>query len=220
MKKKFIIILVLLCLFTNLKFVYAAGCQQFNDKSTCTVGIERDKDGKFENKYGCVWNDKYEFCSPTGLTFLSCGTGNSSAYDIPEIIPRLTSYFITILKTATPVILIFIGMISLIKAISSQNEDEMKKAKSSLVKKIIAAVMVFLVVSIVQFVTDQVADNSESKSLGACFNCFVNNDCGKVAYFNDGYGTCYNVNTKKEVNCPDGQEIDSSGSDHGSSGSF
>ena len=74
---------------------------------------------------------------------MSCGSGNTNAHDIPEMVPRLVSYFIVILKTATPIILIIMGMVQIIKAIASSNEDEIKKSKSSLIKKLIAAVLVF-----------------------------------------------------------------------------
>ena len=80
--------------------------------------------------------------------------------------------------------------------------DEMKKAKSSLVKKLIAAVIIFFMVSIVQFVVSKVADDSEQSSLSACMSCFINNDCGKSMYYTDGYGNCYSVATKGLVECP------------------
>ena len=53
---------------------------------------------------------------------------NENAHDIPEMIPRLVSYFIVILKTFTPIILIIMGMVQIIKAIANSNEDEIKKS--------------------------------------------------------------------------------------------
>ena len=181
-------------------------CAGFKTEEKCKVGITA-KNGN----YGCVWNDDYTdlndkgkgFCSPSGLLYLSCGSGDSIAYDIPVMVPRLTSYAITALKTVTPVILIIMGMFQLIKSITSQNEDEMKKAKSSLVKKVIASVIIFFMVSIVQFVVSKVADTKEQESLSSCLSCFLNNDCGKNYYYTDGYGNCYNIsNNKKREHCP------------------
>ena len=182
---------------TKKEGIDASSCADFKKENDCLVG--QSSSGA---RWGCAWNKDYKFCSPTGLAYLSCGSGNTIAYDIPVIIPRLVSYAIVALKTITPVILIIIGMFQLIKAITSQNDDEMKKAKSSLVKKLIAAVIIFFMVSIVQFVVSKVADDSEQSSLSACMSCFINNDCGKSMYYTDGYGNCYSVATKGLVECP------------------
>lgn len=176
----------------------ANNCAGFRTESACKVGQTKDA-----GKFGCAWNEQYEFCSPNGLAYLSCGSEDSIAYDIPVMVPRLASYAITALKTITPVILIIIGMFQLIKAITSQNEDEMKKARSSLIKKLIAAVMIFFLVAIVQFVVKQVADDAEQSSTEACFDCFINNNCTNAMYYTDGYGNCYSVKTNKKLDsCP------------------
>lgn len=173
-------------------------CAGFKTKETCKIGQTKNA-----GNFGCAWNEQYEFCSPTGLSYLSCGSKDSIAYDIPVMVPRLTSYAITALKTITPVILIIIGMFQLIKAITSQNEDEMKKARSALVKKLIAAAMIFFLVAIVQFIVKQVADDSEQSSTEACFDCFINNNCTNAMYYTDGYGNCYSVDTKEKLDsCP------------------
>lgn len=171
-------------------------CAGFKTSNECINGSTANN-----GNFGCTWNKKYEFCSPTGLTYLTCGSGKTDAHDIPELLPRLVSYFILILKTATPIVLIIMGMVQIIKAIANSNEDEIKKAKSSLIKKLIAAVLVFFSISIVQFVIDQVVDDDESGSVAACMDCFINNNCGGVTYYTDGYGKCYNVKTKSEVKC-------------------
>ena len=173
-------------------------CAGFSTEKDCIVGKTKDR-----GSFGCAWNSEFGFCSVNGLIYLSCGSGDTIAYDIPEILPRLSSYAILILKTATPIILIIIGMIQLLKAAAAQSEEDMKKAKTSLTKKIIIAVMIFLVISIVQFIVKQVADDSEKLSTQACLNCFLNNDCGDSAYYTDGFGRCYLAkNPTKDVKCP------------------
>lgn len=181
----------------NSQFPDVENCAGFESENDCTVGITRNN-----GKFGCAWNKDYKFCSANGLVYLSCGSGNTIAYDIPVMLPQLTSYAITALKTVTPVILIIMGMFQLIKAITSQNEDEMKKARGSLIKKLIAAVIIFFMVSIVQFVIGKVADTSEQESLSSCLSCFLNNDCGRNFYYTDGYGNCYNVSDNQKRNCP------------------
>ena len=174
-----------------------SSCAGFVDPKECRAGKTANN-----GNFGCAWNEKYKFCSPNGLAYLSCGSGNTNAHDIPEMVPRLVSYFIVILKTATPIILIIMGMVQIIKAIASSNEDEIKKSKSSLIKKLIAAVLVFFSISIVQFVVDQVVDEDEKGSFGACLKCFINNDCDGSTYYIDGYGKCYYLSNKGEnVDC-------------------
>ena len=91
-------------------FPEGSSCASFSgNKTDCIIG--RTKDGK---KFGCAWNSEYEFCSVTGLVYLYCGTGDEVAYDIPKILPKLTSYLILSLKTVTPTILIVIGMLQII----------------------------------------------------------------------------------------------------------
>ena len=206
MKKNLILVLIILSFMFPISVSYisaetypeASSCVDFGSSKT---DCERGRSSTGE-RWGCAFNDKYKFCSVSGLAYLSCGSGDTIAYDIPEILPRLTSYAIIALKTVTPVILIIMSMIQLLKAVSSQNDDEIKKAKTNLVKKAIAAVMVFLLISIVQFVVKQTADDSESKSVQACLECFVNNDCGKIAYYTDGYGKCYSVYSRSSKTCP------------------
>lgn len=171
----------------------ATSCAGFYTENACKAGV-----GKDNNRFGCAWNEKYEFCSVNGLVYLSCGNtdNKTDAHDIPVMVPRLTSYGVTILKTVTPVILIIISMFQLIKAIASQNEDEMKKAKSSLIKKLIISVLIFFVTTIVQFIIKQVADDTELGSSSQCLSCFVNNDCNGAMYFVDGYGYCYYLTDK------------------------
>ncbi len=171
-----------------------SSCAGFVDPKECRAGKTANN-----GNFGCAWNEKYKFCSPNGLAYLWCGDSNEKneiAHDIPEMVPRLVSYFIIILKTATPIILIIMGMVQIIKAIASSNEDEIKKAKSSLIKKLIVAVLVFFSISIVQFVVDQVIDDDQKGSFGACLNCFINNNCGDTTYFVDGYGKCYYLSDK------------------------
>lgn len=161
-------------------------CAKYHDSGSC-----RDNN--------CAWNNDYNFCSPNGLVYLKCG----DAYDIPEMVPKLTSIAVTLLKTVTPVILIVMSIISLIKSITSGKEDEIKKAQGSLIKRIIAAAIVFFIVSIVQFVMMKVAeDDNERKQLSSCLSCFLNgtNKCGNL-YYKDGYGYCYNADTGKLELC-------------------
>lgn len=78
----------------------------------------------------------------------------------------------------TPIILIVTGAFALLKAVASQNEGNIKKAQNVMIKKVISAVCVFLVITVVQVVLELVADNNWRN----CADCFVNpSNCGTSA---------------------------------------
>ena len=103
------------------------------------------------------------------LEYVSCGTTTG----IPAPIPLLTSILFTLLIIITPLILIIFSIIALTKAIAAQKADDIVKARNGIIKKIIAAALVFLVAGITQFVITQAADNSESGTLTRCLSCFL-----------------------------------------------
>lgn len=139
--------------------------------------------------FSCLWNEtEYgNYCNTDNLLYIACG----DAFDIPYKVPELISFLVNLLKIATPIILIFMSVITLLKAITSQKEEEMKKAQNSLIKKIIAAVMIFFVISIVQFVILKVADSNEKVGVDDCLSCFLNNKCDNGIYYKTNVGGTY-----------------------------
>ena len=67
---------------------------------------------------------------------------------------------IDIIKILIPIGLIMFGLIDLGKAVVAGKEDEMKKAQGTLIKRVIYAIIVFLVVQIVIFATGLVGQES------------------------------------------------------------
>ena len=76
------------------------------------------------------------------------------------------------IKIGVPVILIIVGMFEMGKAITKQNEDEIKKAQSQLVKKAIAALVVFLMFQMVQLLMSVM--NMKDTSNWACVKVILN----------------------------------------------
>lgn len=70
-----------------------------------------------------------------------------------------------LIQFGIPIVLILMGVIDLGKAVLSSKEDEMKKAQSTLIKRIIYAVAVFLVVTIVTLVMNIVADSETNDGI-------------------------------------------------------
>ena len=106
------------------------------------------------------------------LTVVDCGNVTS----IPKKIPELTSLAVTIIEIAIPVILVIMGSIDLFKGITSQKEDEMKKATQLFIKRLITAAIVFFVIAIVKFIVSLVADSS-TNNINSCIDCFLSGSC-------------------------------------------
>lgn len=99
--------------------------------------------------------------------------GNNKEF--PVVIATIVSTFITIVKIFVPILLIISGMIAFMKATFSSNvEEDLKKAKTKLINSIIAAVIIFFIISIVNFAIGLIA--GKNNQFMKCINCFVNPD--------------------------------------------
>lgn len=174
-----------------------SSCLDFNQKGNSSAEKGSIEYYSCENNpyFACVWNESEYggYCNVDKLQYVSCG----DAFDIPREAPEIISFLVNLLKIGTPIILIVVSIITLLKAMSAQKEDEIKKAQSSLIRKIIAAAMVFFVISIVQFVIMKVADNTvrssinneyETTNISTCLSCFLNNDCSDNIYYKTNVG--------------------------------
>lgn len=112
-----------------------------------------------------------------GLEY-SCGNINNFVFS--GMFPYVVSTIVMLIKIIVPILLIIFGMLDLAKAVIASKEDEIKKAQMTFVKRLIAAVIVFFVVSLVQLVVRFVAGSDENSIMG-CFNCFVNGNASDNA---------------------------------------
>ncbi|MBP3765748.1 MAG: hypothetical protein J6G98_01010 [Bacilli bacterium] len=107
---------------------------------------------------------------------ITCGT----SVRIPDILPNLVHYLILFIQIFIPIVLIVLGMLDMGKAVMSNDEKVMKENQNKLIKRVIYAVLVFLVVAIVKTVVSMVANVSkddsaaESGNISTCIECFVN----------------------------------------------
>ncbi len=72
--------------------------------------------------------------------------------DLGPIIKIIKNGVIPLIQIGIPIILILLGMIDLGKAVIASKEDEIKKAQGMLIKRLIYAVAVFFVTTIVVLV--------------------------------------------------------------------
>ncbi len=104
-----------------------------------------------------------------GLEY-SCGNINNFVFS--GMFPYVVSTIVMLIKIIVPILLIIFGMLDLAKAVIAGKEDEIKKNQTTFIKRLIAAVIVFFVVSLVQLVVRFVAGTDEN-SIMSCFNSFV-----------------------------------------------
>ena len=103
---------------------------------------------------------------------VSCGNITNIPYKIPEI----TSNAFLIIEIAVPVILVIMGMIDLMKGVTAQKEDEIKKGQQLFIKRLMFAAIIFFVVVGVKLLTSVVA-KSDKANISSCISCFISNDC-------------------------------------------
>lgn len=110
-------------------------------------------------------------------SYIDCG-----GTTIPEELTIITRIIVLLLQVVTPIGLIILGSLDIIKSITANNESDIKKKQQKFVKRLIAAAILFLVTSIVKLVIGVVASNSNGKNISKCFSCMVNSssECGDI----------------------------------------
>lgn len=118
-------------------------------------------------------NDENGGYSFTSSNKVSCGSIGSFHRKIPE----LTSWIVTILEIAVPVILVILGIIDFVKAIMSQKDDEIKRGQNVFIKRLVTGVLIFFIVVIVKLLVSLLATDKDSKNILSCIDCFISNKC-------------------------------------------
>lgn len=105
-------------------------------------------------------------------SFYSCGNLN---FEFSGTIPNVISTVVLLIKIIVPILLIIFGMLDLGKSVVASKEDEIKKGQQLFIKRIIAAVIVFFVIQIVQIIV-KFASGNDDENILACFNCFIHGE--------------------------------------------
>lgn len=166
---------------------YVAFAQESNESYSFALFDDATKGkviytgSKYQKYYSVKTTDNYVYTgSPLQQEFvgnLTCGNsaGDKEVIRFHKNLPTFTSRMYDLLKILTPVIIIITGMLDIIKAVTAQKEDEMKKAQKKFVNRLIAGSVVFLVFVIVEFVITFVAESETTDAMN-CVNCFINGD--------------------------------------------
>lgn len=108
-------------------------------------------------------------------SYISCG-----GMRFPEPVTIITRIIVLLLKIVTPLGLIILGSLDFLKAVTANNEGDIKKKQGKFVKRLISAAILFFVITIVQLIVSLSADNSDGKDFSQCLDCMINDNtsCG------------------------------------------
>ncbi len=101
------------------------------------------------------------------INFLAAGVSCGDV-EIGGSIVGIIRFIFNGIKIGVPVILIIVGMFDMGKAITQQKEDEIKKAQNLLVRKAVAAALVFLIVSMVGLLFSVVSEEGTDGDVWTC----------------------------------------------------
>ena len=91
---------------------------------------------------------------------------------IPEGIGNVVHLVVVAIQVVVPILLIIWGMIDFTKAIIGQDEDKIKAGQKTFIKRLIAAVVVFLIVTIVQLAINLAASvGGNENNSGSAWTC-------------------------------------------------
>ena len=78
---------------------------------------------------------------------------------------------LNVVRWAVPIIIMVLGTFDLMKAVVASKEDEIKAAQKLLIKRVLYAVVIFLVPTIVWFVFN-IVSTSGAEGTGDFWNCW------------------------------------------------
>ena len=107
--------------------------------------------------------------------------------ELAPIISLVKGLF-TLIKILVPIILIIYGAIDLTKAVMASDDKEIKAATSKLIKRTVAAVAVFFIVTLVSIVMDLVAGAQPKDSGGSFLSCWDQSSNASGSGSGDGNG--------------------------------
>ena len=94
--------------------------------------------------------------------------------DIPIQLPIFISRLINLFKIIAPIILVITGLIDFLRAVIASDEKQMKESQNRFIRRIVAAVFIFFIIAIVQFVINAI---SKDGTILGCFDCFISGNC-------------------------------------------
>jgi len=102
---------------------------------------------------------------------ITCGN-----IEVPDAIASLVHTGIFIIQVVVPILLILWGMLDFAKGVMGSDEDKIKAGQKKFIQRLIAAIIVFLVVVIVQLVVTAVGGlgDNDANSAWSCASQIIN----------------------------------------------
>lgn len=87
---------------------------------------------------------------------------------------QVLGYIVMIIKIVIPLLLIIMGMVDLGKAVISSDDKAINKSVTTLIKRFIAAVLVFFIPTIVSALFNAVTRLTDNTDYNICVQCITN----------------------------------------------
>lgn len=98
--------------------------------------------------------------------------GEGAEAGIPNAFGNIVHLIVVAIQVVVPILLIIWGMLDFAKAIIGQDEDKIKAGQKTFIKRLIAAVIVFLIVTIVQLAINLAASVAGTENnAGSVWTC-------------------------------------------------
>ena len=97
--------------------------------------------------------------------------GGGAEAGIPEAIGNLVHLGFMIIQVVVPILLIIWGMMDFMKGLTKSDEDEIKKGQKQFIQRLIAAIICFLVVTVVQLVINVVGSVTNDETTNTVWTC-------------------------------------------------
>lgn len=102
--------------------------------------------------------------------------------EVPDTLFNVVATIIRVIKIIVPILLIIWGMLDFAKSVVAKKEEDIKKYQKAFVSRLISAVLVFLVITIVQLVVNLLAgvdresnaDGENPSDIWSCSKKFIN----------------------------------------------
>ena len=86
---------------------------------------------------------------------------------------QFVGYFLFWFKIIIPLLIIILGMIDLGKAVVAQRDDEIKKATSSIIKRVVIGIVIFFIPTLIYMFFGLVGVNNDDNSVDKCYKCLL-----------------------------------------------
>ena len=163
----------------------ACYCLKTNSNS-CTLQISAPSGHNYKmydkTKCGCKSSDPQKYTPASSIDANGINLcQNAGVVKAAQIV----GWMLFVIKILAPLILIIMGIIELAKAVISSDDKAISAAINALIKRAIAAVVIFFIPTIIALIFNIVGEASEAKTKFKCLSTCISNPSGCSIPSND-----------------------------------